>query len=112
MRIGEVARVTGVSAKLIRYYEEAGLLSPAGRSANGYRAFKERDIHELCFIKRSRSLGFSIKQIDELLKLWRDKRRPSRKVRDLALTHKQSIVDRMNAHQSIIEVLGRLIDAC
>jgi MerR family transcriptional regulator, copper efflux regulator len=112
MRIGETARLSGVSAKLIRYYEGVGLLSPAGRDANGYRIFDERNVHELRFIKRSRSLGFPIKQIDELLKMWRDKQRPSRKVRALAEVHKQSVAARMQAHRSIIKVLGRLIDAC
>jgi Cu(I)-responsive transcriptional regulator len=112
MRIGEAARFSGVSAKLIRYYESAGLLSPAGRDSNGYRIFGDRNVHELRFIKRARSLGFPIKQIDELLGLWRDKKRPSRKVRALADRHKQSIVAHMEAHRAIIDVLGRLIDAC
>jgi MerR family copper efflux transcriptional regulator len=112
VRIGEAARLSGVSAKLIRYYEGAGLLSAAGRDANGYRIFDARNIHELRFIKRSRTLGFPIKQIDELLRLWRDTQRPSRKVRALAVCHRQSVVDRMNAHRSIIKVLTRLIAAC
>jgi Cu(I)-responsive transcriptional regulator len=112
MRIGDAARLSGVSAKLIRYYESVGLLSPAGRDANGYRIFDERNVHELRFIKRARSLGFPIKQIDELLDLWRDQRRPSRKVRALAERHKQAVVSRMEAHRSIIKVLSRLIAAC
>jgi Cu(I)-responsive transcriptional regulator len=112
MRIGEVARISGVSAKLIRYYESAGLLSPAGRDANGYRIFGDRNVHELRFIKRARSLGFPIKQIDELLGLWRDKQRPSRKVRALAERHKQAVAARMETHRAIIDVLSRLIDAC
>ncbi len=112
MRISEAARLSGVSAKLIRYYEGAGLLSPAGRDANRYRIFNERNVHELRFIKRARSLGFPIKQIDDLLKLWRDNQRPSRKVRALATLHRQSVVDRMNAHRSIVKVLTRLIAAC
>lgn len=112
MRIGDAARLSGVSAKLIRYYESIGLLSLAGRDANDYRVFDERNVHELRFIKRARSLGFPIKQIDELLGLWRDTKRPSRKVRALALRHKQSVVDRMEEHQAIIKVLARLIRAC
>jgi Cu(I)-responsive transcriptional regulator len=112
IRIGEAARLSGVSAKLIRYYESAGLLSPAHRHANGYRLFDERNVHELRFIKRARLLGFPIKQIDELLKLWRDKRRPSRKVRALAEMHKQSIVARIDAHRAITKELSRLIAAC
>ncbi len=112
MRIGEAARLSGVSAKLIRYYESVGLLSPTARTASGYRAFNERNIHELQFIKRARLLGFPIRQIDELLELWRDKRQPSRKVRILAEGHRQMVRNRMHAHQAIIRVLDRLIRAC
>ena len=112
VRIGEAARLSGVSAKLIRYYESRRLLSPAGRDASGYRVFDERNVHELCFIKRARSLGFPIKQIDELLRLWRDKKRPSRKVRALAERHKQAVTARMEAHRAIIDVVSRLVDAC
>src|SRR5512145_2334299 len=112
MRIGDAAVQSGVPAKLIRYYEASGLLSPAGRDANGYRVFDERNVHELRFIKRARSLGFPIKQIDDLLDLWRDKKRPSRKVRALAEHHEQAIVSRMEAHRSIVDVLNRLIAAC
>jgi len=112
MRISEAARLSGVSARLIRHYESSGLLSAAGRDANGYRIFDERNVHELRFIKRARSLDFPIKQIDDLLDLWRDKKRPSRKVRALAEHHKQAVVSRMEAHRSIIEVLSRLIAAC
>lgn len=112
IRIGEAARLSGVSARLIRYYESRRLLSPAGRDASGYRAFDERNVHELHFIKRARSLGFPIKQIDELLALWRDKKRPSRKVRVLAVRHRDAVAARMEAHQAIIDVLGRLIEAC
>ena len=112
MRIGEAARLSGVSARLIRYYESEGLLSSAGRDANGYRIFDERNVHELRFIKRARSLGFPIKQIDELLDLWRDKKRPSRNVRALAEGHKQAVISRMEAHRSIVDVLSRLIAAC
>ncbi|MBX9591260.1 MAG: MerR family transcriptional regulator [Hyphomonadaceae bacterium] len=112
MRIGQAALLSGVSARLIRYYEGAGLLSPAGRDANEYRVFDERNVHELRFIKRARALGFPIKQIEELLGLWRDKKRPSRKVRGLAERHVQAVTTRMQAHRAIIKVLGRLIEAC
>jgi Cu(I)-responsive transcriptional regulator len=112
MRISDAAVQSGVPAKLIRYYEAVGLLTPAGRDVNGYRIFDERNVHELRFIKRARSLGFPIKEIDELLKLWRDKSRPSRKVRALADRHKQAVVARMQAHRSIVKVLTRLIEAC
>ena len=112
IHIGAAARMSGVSAKLIRYYESRRLLSPAGRNVSGYRVFDERNVHELRFIKRARSLGFPIKQIDELLGLWRDKQRPSRKVRALAIRHRDIVAARMEAHQAIIDVLSGLIAAC
>jgi Cu(I)-responsive transcriptional regulator len=112
MRIGEASRLSGVSAKLIRYYEGAGLLSAAGREVNGYRDFDDRNVHELRFIRRARALGFPIAQISELLRLWRDRTRSSRTVRALAERHRQSIVSRMAAHREIIAVLARLIEAC
>ena len=112
MRISDAARLSGVSTRLIRYYEREGLLSPTSRDVNGYRIFNERNVHELRFIKRARSLGFPIKQIDELLDLWRDKRRASRKVRAVAECHRQAIMSRMEAHRSIVDVLSLLIEAC
>ena len=112
MRIRDAARLSGVSSTLIRYYEFRGLLSPADRDAQGYRVFDRRNVNELRFIRRARSLDFPIKQIDELLQLWRDKKRPSRKVRALAERHKQAVAARMEAHRAIIDVLSRLVDAC
>jgi Cu(I)-responsive transcriptional regulator len=112
MRIGDAARLSGVSARLIRYYESVGLLSPARQMGSRYRIFDDRNIHELRFIKRARSLGFPIKQIDQLLRLWRDRKRPSRKVRDLATRHQASIIRRMEQHRAIVDVLMRLIDSC
>ena len=112
MRIGEASRLSGVPAKLIRYYESTGLLSRAGRDQNGYRAFDERNVNELRFIKRARALGLPIMQIVELLTLWRDIRRPSSKVRTLAEHHRAAIVSRMESHRAIIDVLTHLITTC
>lgn len=112
MHIGDAARSSGVSTKLIRYYESAGLLTPTGRSASGYRLFDERNVNELRFIRRARELGFPIKQILELLDLWRDQQRPSRKVRILAERHKRDVVARMEAHKAIVKVPSRLIRSC
>jgi DNA-binding transcriptional MerR regulator len=108
-RCGGAIGRTGEADPLLRSGRSA---DSRGRDANGYRIFDERNVHELRFIKRARSLGFPIKEIDELLKLWRDKSRPSRKVRALADRHKQAVVARMQAHRSIVKVLTRLIEAC
>jgi MerR family transcriptional regulator, copper efflux regulator len=112
VRISEASRLSGVSTRLIRYYESIKLLARPARTATGYRDYNQRDVHELRFIKRARSLGFSLKQTKELLDLWRDTRRSNRKVRALAERHQRSIIARMQAHEAIIDVLGRLILAC
>ena len=77
MTIGGVARLSGVSAKTIRYYEEIGLLAPAQRGDNGYRLFDERTANQLRIISRARGLGFPVKDVENLLALWADPRRKS-----------------------------------
>ena len=78
MNIGQASKASGVSTKMIRYYDEIGLVRPASRTDSNYREFDEREVNELRFIRRARSLGFSMPEITQLLSLWRDRERPSR----------------------------------
>jgi Cu(I)-responsive transcriptional regulator len=112
MNIGQAAEKGGVSAKMIRHYETIGLLNPARRTASGYRVYTESDVHTLRFIKQSRNLGFSMQQISNLLDLWRNQRRTSRKVKELALTHMEELDDRIRELQQIRQALDHLVNHC
>ncbi|MCG6122714.1 MAG: Cu(I)-responsive transcriptional regulator [Microvirga sp.] len=112
MRIGDAARRSGVSAKMIRHYEAIGLLAPAARRENSYRDFDARDVHDLVFIGRSRDLGFSIEEIGRLLALWRDRTRPSREVKDIALRHVADMEARIAAMEEMVATLRHLAECC
>lgn len=111
MNIGAAAERSGVSAKMIRYYESIGLVS-ATRRANGYRDYDDTDIAMLQFVRRTRDLGFSLEEVGALLALWRDRRRSSRDVRRLAQKHLADIEERMAEMRAVTRTLKRLVDAC
>lgn len=110
--IGAVAKLTGVSAKMIRHYESIGLIPPAGRTLAGYRLYTQSDLHRLRFIKRARSLGFSMPQIEVLLGLWGDPGRTSRDVKRLAQAHADELEVRIRELQSMQRVLRDLAQRC
>ena len=112
MNIGEAASASGVSAKTIRYYEAAGLIATANRSAGGYRVYTQADVSTLRFIKRARELGLSIERIRRLLDLWQNKSRASRDVKRLALDHIVEIRAKIAAMISMRDALQALADAC
>jgi MerR family transcriptional regulator, copper efflux regulator len=112
MKIGEASRRSGVSSKMIRYYESIGLLAKAARRDNTYRDFDERDVHDLRFIKRARTLGFSVEEITRLLALWRDAERPSRDVKAITGAHIADLEARIGEMQSMVAALNHLADHC
>ena len=112
MNIGQAARASGVSAKMIRYYESVGLIRPADRTVSNYRDFSDRDVNELRFIKRSRALGFSVGEIARLLELWRDRARSSREVKAIAQQHVLDLDQRIAEMQAMADTLRHLAEAC
>ena len=112
MNIGQAAEASGISAKMIRYYERVNLIPPVGRTESGYRVYTDADIHTLKFIQRARSLGFSVKQMHELLSLWRDRSRSSANVKSLALAHVAELEDKIEALDTMRETLQHLAEHC
>ena len=112
MNIGQAAKASGITAKMIRHYESVGLLPPAMRSDTGYRQYGEREVHVLRFIRRARDLGFSIKDISGLLSLWHDRQRPSRQVKALAQAHMQQLQRKIDELQSMRQTLEKLVQCC
>lgn len=111
MNIGEASEISGVSVKMIRYYEEAALLKPT-RRANGYREYDANDLSVLQFIRRTRDLGFSLDEVANLLTLWRDRKRPSREVKRLALAHIDDLEARIREMRSVLRTLRDLAEHC
>lgn len=112
MNIGDAAKASGVSAKMIRYYEETGLIPAAGRTASGYQTYDDSDAQILRFTRRSRDLGFSVEKIAELLALWRDRSRQSADVKRLAEEQIAGLQVRIAEMQAMVQTLSILADAC
>ena len=112
LNIGDAAQASGVTAKMIRHYEEIGLIKKVKRTDAGYRTYGENEIHVLRFIKQARALGFSMKQIAELLGLWQDRKRRSSKVKQLALEHIQELDAKIRDMQAMKTTLESLAAHC
>lgn len=112
MNIGEAARLSGVTAKMIRHYEGIGLVASGARTDAGYRLYSEKDLHELRFIKRARTMGFSLEQIQDLLSLWRDRSRASKDVKQMASAHVESLNERIRELTEMRDTLLTLAEAC
>lgn len=110
--IGEAATLSGVTAKMIRHYESIGLTPEAGRTFAGYRLYSDADLHRLRFIRRARTLGFSIRQIEELLQLWNDRARASADVKRLAREHADELATKIREMQAMQRTLEDLARRC
>lgn len=112
MNIGQASKASGVSAKMIRYYEHTGLIPAADRTSSGYRDYSDTDVHMLRFIRRARDLGFSVAEIGDLLGLWRDESRQSAEVKRLAQGHIDALEKKIADLQDMAHTLTMLVKAC
>ena len=112
MNIGEAAQASGVTAKMIRYYESIELIPPAGRSEAGYRTYTEGDLATLRFIRRARDFGVPMDRVKLLVGLWQDKARPSREVKAIALRQVADLEAKIAELTAMKDALSDLASAC
>jgi MerR family copper efflux transcriptional regulator len=112
MNIGQAAKTSGVSAKMIRHYEEVGLVPAPNRTDAGYRQYTAAEVHTLRFIRQARDLGFSIHEIGELVSLWHNRKRPSRLVKALAEAHIQALEQKAQELLTMKSTLEHLVRCC
>ena len=112
MNIGQASQSSGISAKMIRHYESINLIKPGPRTTAGYRTYSDTDVHTLRFIKRARSLGFSLEQIRDLLSLWNDAHRASADVKTIALNHVTDLEKRIAELSEMRDTLQHLAQSC
>lgn len=112
MNIGAAARASGVSAKMIRHYEQIGLLPAPARRTSGYRDYDTVDLHRLRFVRRARDLGFPLDRIADLLRLWSDRDRSNADVKAIALAHLADLDRQVRLLHEMADVLRALADAC
>ena len=112
MNIGQASKASGVSAKMIRYYEQIGLIGPAHRTRTDYRTYADKDIHTLRFVRRARDLGFTVEQMKALLALWRDRGRASADVKAIALDHIAELERKAAAIAEMTRTLKHLANNC
>ena len=112
MNIGQASNASGVSAKMIRYYESIGLIRAPLRTDSNYRVYREDEVHVLRFVKRARTLGFSVEETATLLGLWQDKTRASAEVKDIATSHISALETKIAELQSMVKTLKHLAHCC
>ena len=112
MRIGTAAEQAGVNIQTLRYYERRGLLPQPPRRASGYREFADDAVRIVRFVKRAQDLGFTLDEVEELLRLRNDKRRDRVRVRSVTGKRVRDIDRRIAQLQAMKKALSHLLHCC
>jgi MerR family mercuric resistance operon transcriptional regulator len=112
MRIGKVAKQVGITVEAIRFYEKQGLVKPPGRNESGYRDYPEDVVGHVSFIKRAKELGFSLKEIKELMALQSIPGTSCSEVKGQAEAKIMDIEQKVEDLQRIKRALADLVSAC
>ena len=112
LRIGEVAGRAGVNVQTLRFYERRGLLPEPPRRASGYREYAPESVRRVRFIKRAQEIGFTLAEVEELLRLREDPRIPCREVRATAETKIADIEEKMRRLRAMRAALAALVESC
>ena len=112
MNIGQAAKASGINSKLIRHYESIGIIPKAARTESGYRIYSDTDINILTFVRRARSLGFSMKEIKKLVSLWRNRSRASADVKAMTQSHIKALEEKIHELETLKNTLQHLARNC
>lgn len=112
MNIGQAARLSSLSSKTIRYYEDIGLVIPRRQASNDYRDYNELDVEQLRFLQRARCVGFSLDECRALLELYRNPTRQSVDVKQLVLEKIKQLDEQLQVLQSMQATLARMVEHC
>jgi Hg(II)-responsive transcriptional regulator len=112
MRIGAAAEQAGVNVQTLRYYERRGLLPRPPRRQSGYREFPSDAVRIVRFIKRAQELGFTLDEVEELLRLRNDKRRDRARVRAVAERRVRQIEQKIAELEAMKDALAHLVHCC
>ncbi len=110
--IGELSRLSGVKIETIRYYEKIGIMPEPGRTPSGYRQFGHQHLKRLSFVRKSRNLGFTLKEVRALLSMVDQDNFSCGEIHAITLEHLAEIDAKMAALRKLKSVLGRMANQC
>jgi MerR family copper efflux transcriptional regulator len=112
LTISQAARLAGIGVETVRFYERQGLLREPDRTGSGYRQYNEGDVRRLAFIRRAKALGFSLREIKDLIALTEGRHASAGEVKALAEDKVDHLQEQIRDLQKIQKALRALVDEC